>query len=200
MAKSGIYKVYLKSMLWGKDAQGGSSGWGEGTMYVIGQEIRKLMLQVTANPASTFAGADYSWEVKNATVQPHEVLIYFLNSGKSLITEFGNETVTSAGGTFMVNDGVISEVHVDKVDGDPHFAEKLARLAFHELLHNKLDADPNNSAVPDLHKTGAGGLALHNVDWNTQLMKPTETLLAQNLTRKIKQFTKATSRTFYMDQ
>jgi len=204
MAKSGIYRVHLKSMLWGSPAQGGDSGWGEGTMYVIGTEIRNLFMQVVADSASPFAAADYTWEVNAAAMQPHEQLVYFVS--KSLIEEVdSNQTVTTAGATFMITgEGVISEVKVTMISGDPHFAQKVARMAFHELMHNKLDADPNNSAVPDLHSPspstpGTGeGMALHDVDWNTQLTPRNKSLYARNLNRKIAQYKKALSRTYYM--
>src|SRR5262245_54613004 len=107
MAKSGIYRVFLKSMLWGSEASGGSSGWGEGTMYVIGTEIANLFLQVCMDDASPFMSASYSWEVDAAKMMPHEQLVYFVD--KSLIEEFdSSQTISSAGATLkMGGDGVL---------------------------------------------------------------------------------------------
>src|SRR5438128_2289999 len=129
MAKAGIYRVHLKSML-----RGGES-WGEGTMYVIGTEIANLLLQVCMDDASPFASAAYTWEVDAAKIQPHEQLVYFVE--RSLIEEFDtSQNITTSGATFKIGtDGVLSEVHVDQIFGDAHFAPKVARLAFHELMH-----------------------------------------------------------------
>jgi len=195
-----MFTVHLKCLIRGSETSGGSSGWGEGTMYAIGNEIRSLLGQVTTHKDSPFMSADYSWEPSAGAMKSNETLIHFVNSGGSLITEFDGRSVPTAGGTVLIRGtGVISEVYVDRVDGDPHFVQKLARVAVHELMHNKLDAvDPPNRAVSDIHAPLGGlGMALHQVEWDTQFTLRNLELLAKNLSRAVPQFTSALSRKGY---
>ncbi len=202
IVKSGIYRVHLKSRMAGSRTAGSSSGWGEGTMYVIGNEIRNLLLQVVSDTASPFAGADYTWEVNAAAIQPHEQLVYFVP--RSLIHEVDtNQIIETAGATLMFpGQGVLSEVNVEMISGDLHFAQKVARMAIHELMHNKLDAEIH-PAVPDLHKPnpltpGTGeGLALHEVEWDTQLTPHNKSLYARYLNRRVPQYTGGVADQFY---
>ena len=58
-----------------------------------------------------------------------------------------------AGGT---SQGVLSEVWIEKAGGEPTPGWFLANVAFHELMHNKLDAKISGKGI---HETkGAGGL------------------------------------------
>ena len=78
------------------------------------------------------------WSYKPAHVQPHDVVLYFvLDSGSSLARKkLGVEPGTRDGGfTFFNGSVTLSEVYVD--GSMP--AVRLANVAFHELMHNKLE-------------------------------------------------------------
>ena len=56
---------------------------------------------------------------------------------------------------------MVSEVYVSKVTGDARLGRLLSIVAFHELMHGKLDADPGNRAVQNIH--ALGGAASKNM-------------------------------------
>lgn len=204
MAKSGVFRVHLKSMMWGSDAKGAHSGWGEGMMYAIGMELKGLLQAVCDQKASGFMTADYSWDPGSALIAQHEPIIYFLNSNKSLIAKESGTNPSGAGiggATWMSGvKGMISEVYLDNISGDSRFCEKVARVAFHELMHNKLDAEEaGRRAMSDIHKSGGGGLALHHVEAYTPLTNVNKQTLAPHLDRKVNQYTAALSKKFYLD-
>ena len=51
---------------------------------------------------------------------------------------------------------MVSEVYVDQ--SGMHSPQRFASLVMHELVHYKLDANPNNHAVPDIHNISQQGL------------------------------------------
>ncbi len=83
---------------------------------------------------------------------------------------------------------MISEVYIDAVDGDANFDSKLAKLAFHELMHNKLDAHPIKATATNIHKSGGAGLALENPG-SQDLTPRNVALMAAHLTLEIPQWT-----------
>src|SRR4051794_13251514 len=87
--KRGTFMVYLKSMKWGATSGGGSAGWGEGEMYVVGLAIQELFRKVVASPLSSFAAADITWAPSQAAIQSHELLVYFTDSNRSLVAGNG---------------------------------------------------------------------------------------------------------------
>lgn len=186
--KSGTFMVYLKSMKRHVASGGGSSGWGEGEMYAIGLEIRDLFQRVVSSASSPFTTADFTWEGSPAAIRPHELLVYFTERSRSQIANNGGGQPTSAGATFWTSAGMISEVYIDAVDGDADFDSKLAKLAFHELMHNKLDAHPIKATATNIHKSGGAGLALENP--GSQDLTPRNiALMAAHLTLEIPQWT-----------
>ena len=80
----------------------------------------------------------------------------------SLVARISGQTPDAAAGgaTWPATTGVISEVFVDKALPDGNFQQLLANLAFHELMHNKLDTSGNQPVLDDIHTQGGGGLAM----------------------------------------
>lgn len=103
--------------------------------------------------------------VRRTRWQDHAVVIYFVASQEaSKIKKLSDQNqvarivshATTAGLTAQTIAGeVISEVYVE--NNFP--TKKLAHIAFHEMMHNKLDIGAR--VVPDLHRIG-GGDGLHN--------------------------------------
>lgn len=127
-------------------------------------------------------------------------VIYFLRSpSQSLISKEGVVTNSSggdaAGRTATTANGVLSEVYVE--NNMP--ADKLGHIAFHELMHNRLDVgatviamgsgDPSTAGIHNA-ASGGGGLAATPTTGFASLTAKNATLMAKNLVTKIRQNTR----------
>jgi hypothetical protein len=123
-----------------------------------------------------------SWSLRAGQLQAHDVVVYFvLDPSSSIIggtapSNVGGRTTTTAG-------GVASEVYVE---GNMP-ARRLANIAFHEIMHNKLDIGAR--VISDLHSKGGGGLAVPPTNEWTPLTPANAQLMAQNMFSAIRQFT-----------
>jgi len=81
---------------------------------------------------------------------------------------------------------MISEVFISESAGDARIGRLLAILAFHELMHNKLDAHPTRSVVSDIHNLG--GAAKGKVGHNDDPSDGNKKLMAQHLGLRIPQY------------
>jgi hypothetical protein len=101
----------------------------------------------------------------------------------------------AAGRTATLDDGVLSEIYVE--DNMP--ADKLAHIAFHELMHNRLDVgatvipmnnkDLSKAGIHDV-ALGGGGLAATPTTGYGSLTAKNATLMAKNLVTTVKQSSK----------
>lgn len=102
----------------------------------------------------------------------------------------------AAGRTATLDDGVLSEIYVE--DNMP--ADKLAHIAFHELMHNRLDVgstvvpldqtkDPKLAGIHDV-ALGGGGLAATPTTGFGSLTAKNAQLMARNLVTTVKQSAK----------
>lgn len=184
MAKEGIFRIWLVD-------RGARSDyyWGEGTMYAVGCYLRDYFNQICQHAASPFASAMFSWSGNAGNVAGNELVVYFLaNPRRSIIQGRFNATIGHAdGATFMSSAGMVSEVYLSAPEGDRDYPRLVANLAFHELLHNKLDAE-QKSVVKDIHALN-GGLSLVPVKRGAQLSPKEIELMAKNLKREIPQYT-----------
>lgn len=141
--------------------------------------------------STAFKGAtvDCWWSSNKLLVEDDELVVYFLpRRQKSIIVEVTGQTPTKdgAGATLLSDQGVISEVFIESSAGDNSLAKLLAICAFHELMHNKLDADPKHT-VTDVHKLGgAAGANFGNGDVPTDAHKR---LMGKHLGTAIPQYT-----------
>lgn len=79
-----------------------------------------------------------AWSFRAEHVQAHDVVIYFVNEPSQSVArrKLGIEPLSGANGGFTTfsSKGAVSEVYVE---GNMP-ARRLANIAFHELMHNKL--------------------------------------------------------------
>lgn len=178
------FRIWLKNL-----APGNEYYWGEGTMYKVGTTLAGYFTQACAK-SSSFGMASFSWEPVATQIEEHELLVYFLPSAsKSIVARMGGSDLGLGGSTFPTPRGVVCEVYLDTSQGDGDYGGLIANLAFHELLHNKLDAYLSNPVVRDVHAQGGGGLALSPVKSGTRPSPQNLQLLANNLGKKHAQFT-----------
>ncbi len=167
-------------------------------MYYTASILQDYFDQCCRHKNNTdFAHVDFHWSpyFGAADVQPHELLVYFRPARLNRILQDpaileGN----ASGASGLTARGMISEIYLDECIGDLKRARLLANITFHEFLHNKLDADPNNIAVYkgqqiEVHRNGGGGLASDNIDNNTQLTPRNIELMAFALARVVRQDT-----------
>jgi hypothetical protein len=96
-----------------------------------------------------------------ALLDDDEMIMYFVpNPRRSLIKSVAKRGAAHAGGgTVMTDQGMISEVFISEAAGDARIGRLLAVIAFHELMHNKLDAHPTRGVVSDIHNLGGAAKA-----------------------------------------
>ena len=125
-----------------------------------------------------------NWSLSAAHLQAHDVVVYFLlDPSQSRIQS--TSTANTGGRTVKTGSGVICEVYV--AGNMP--ARRLANIAFHEIMHIKLDVGAN--VLASLHTQGGGGLATPPTNEWTPLTARNKQLMAANLFRKVPQFTSA---------
>jgi hypothetical protein len=113
------YNFYLK------DAASSGTDWGEGTRYVVGNELKSLFDQVCALVACPFSMSDYWWDPPN--VDDTSLLVYFVNGhGGSKVRKLKPGAALGAGGTTHISGaGNLSEVYVSAAAGDATSREPL---------------------------------------------------------------------------
>lgn len=101
----------------------------------------------------------------------------------------GNGNTVDTGGS-----GVISEAWLESAAGGANHGELIARLAFHELMHNKLDAAAN-APMTDMHTEDGTGLAVspppdeNKIKYDTALSAKNKANMAPKLGSIVQQFT-----------
>lgn len=190
VTKSGVFTLWLVNL-----APGNQYYWGEGTMWSVGNYLQDMFQKVIAHDSCPFEKFYYSWE--RGTVQPTDIVVYFLASQADSIIKDKYKAVpkhnSGSGGTFPSPDGMISEVYLRQMEGDFAYSRLVAKLAFHECMHNKIDAAPG-STTADIHK-GDDGLAAANISNGTDFTDTNISLMAANLNRKVVQFTETMNAT-----
>lgn len=135
--------------------------------------------------------AEFHWVFGPGQVADNELLVYIVGSQLTSIIKWKapNFPLGYAGATYLDAGGMISEIYLEACRGDPHFARHLAVVAFHELMHNKLDANPSSQVVSDIHTQGGQGMALANLASSTMLTDGNIGLMRGALDRKQPQYT-----------
>jgi hypothetical protein len=141
-----------------------------------------------ATPGSFIPGP--SWSLRAEHLKAHDVVVHFvLDPSQSVAARMSvpaPQGSSSGGFTATTSRGVVSEVYVD---GNMP-ARRLANIAFHEIMHIKLDV--GHRAVSDIHRPAAGGgLAQTPTNEWTQLTAANIQLMAANLFRGVRQYTGA---------
>jgi hypothetical protein len=144
-----IFKVYLSKKF------SFEQGFGEGDLYVAALFIMDFFKEVIKG-SKTFTGCDYFTEPNAAMVGSQDVLCYLLaNSTRSIASRNSAPALGGTGTTWCPQGKVISEIYMDVVIGQADVSRLLANIIIHELMHNKLDADPNQT-VQEVHKILGG--------------------------------------------
>ena len=182
--------IYMKNL-----APGSQFHWGEGTMFAVGNMLTDYITQ-SCKLSKGFSSADFTWEPQSASVKAYEVVLYILPSaGRSIVAAYTADPLGLTGSTFPTNDGVISEIYLDAMQGNPDLARYIANAAYHELLHNKLDAflNPQDAPLLDIHTQGGGGRAIGTkIDAAHRPSKLNISLLAKALDKSHSQYTSST--------
>lgn len=130
-----------------------------------------------------------SWSLSPAQLKAHDVVVHFVMDPSSSIARragVSRNAGPNAGGlTAQTSGGVVCEVYVE---GNMP-ARRLANIAFHEIMHIKLDV--GSRVIADLHTKGGGGLATPPTNEWTPLTARNIELMAANLFRQVPQYTKA---------
>jgi hypothetical protein len=173
------------------------------SMETMNDTLQKLFREVN-KLASTSLGWMIAWDLTAA-----ERKLNWADKGASVIHVLRSPTYSlipssitkssggdAAGRTATLDDGVLSEIYVE--DNMP--ADKLAHIAFHELMHNRLDvgatvipinsnSDPMKAGIHDV-ALGGGGLAATPTTGYGNLTAKNASLMAKNLVTTVKQSSK----------
>jgi hypothetical protein len=180
---AGVYNVYLKNLV-----PEDNMAWGEGDMYAVGLYIKQLFDEVCQNSKSTYTTSDYWWDPPKGSVKDTELLVYVLfDSSQSLIHKKYPKrkmNLQNGGNTFFLGTSTprISEIYLNTMlkFNDAHLL--IAKLAFHELMHNKLEPF-------SVHTNGGGGLATDGTIYSsTPLNDANKELMAKNLGKRVPQY------------
>jgi hypothetical protein len=180
---AGVYNVYLKNLV-----PEDNMDWGEGDMYAVGLHMKQLFDEVCQNSNSTYDMSDYWWDPGKGSVKDTELLVYVMfDSSQSLIAKKyprSGVNLSNGGNTYWRADSTprISEIYLNTMLKYMDAHRLIAKLAFHELMHNKLE--PFN-----VHSQGGGGLATDGIiTSSTPLNDTNKELMAKKLTRRIPQY------------
>ncbi len=125
-----------------------------------------------------FTSNSVSFSASSAAPTAHELLVYFMPSGKSVI-----KNVPGAKSPDLTADGsTVYAAGASEVYARGEDASALARLAFHELMHNRLQQDDAT-----LHPQG--GLAGKTISTGTQLNDKNISTMSAALQTPITQYT-----------
>jgi len=201
MAKP-TYKVWVINLVpFGKvyDGPRGSYyfDWNQTTLNDTVAELKKLFDEVCKNAQSKFGDTDVDASKDVNTVgtliKPGEVIVRLTTKADSILAKKYGKSVLSGeaeGATMDTGGGVVSEAWIEGAAGDSHVPLLLARLAFHELMHNKIDVMVSSK---DIHgKDDGTGIAATPVAYNSVLTSTNKLNLAPKLGSVVAQFTGAT--------
>ena len=186
MAKSGTITIWLVDQ-----AERSDYYWGEGSMFAVANYLTDYFNADCRHANSPFENARCTWQ--KGSVGETDLVVYFLPSVKRSIiaSRFKTSSTCTApsGGTLETSQGMVSEVYMDTMEGDLNYCKLVANIAFHELMHNKLDAPSIDKTIKDVHALGGSGLAEATVGRGSQLTPQNIAWMAGALGKKIPQFT-----------
>lgn len=178
-------------MLWLVDHPPYPSYWTGSVKTAVGNGLKAHFDQVCTSPKTPYAITNFSWANSGGGRQSdHLVLHFFRRSRDGLLYMWGHRTgLDQSGATLWIPArGMVSEIYLEKMEGDANYAKLVANLAFHEAMHNKLDAHPSFASF-DVHKIRFGGLSQElGIAASTKLTAADVTAMTPALTRNIPQF------------
>jgi hypothetical protein len=164
-----VYKVYLADMLGCVPTD---------TKLKINLTLQSFFTKVVQK-SSGFSSALVHWIAYYPTPAANELLLYYVpDIARSIVVSAGGQPPAGNDGfSFQGSGGWVSEVYASNHSD----AELLARLGFHELMHNKLQLKD-----PQLHPKG--GLAAKTVTNSTALSAGNISDMAQALPNSVPQW------------
>jgi hypothetical protein len=176
--------------------------WDQATLDDFLKDLKDLFDQ--ACKGSQFASSDVTVtgvSTLATTVKPGDLVVRLTRKRNSLVLKkAGGSTGDPSGATLDITDssgasqGVLSEIWIESAGGVPDKSALPANLAFHELMHNKLDA--TDSSTKTIHDKPPGGLdgeglAAGTVGATTALAQSNQKNMTAKLAAKVAQFTGA---------
>lgn len=156
-------------------------------------ELKDLFDEVCKHPMSRFGDCSVDSQdlgMVTSNIKPGDLLIRLTTKKDSiLIKKYGEGAVSNdtSGGTKDTGSGIISEAWIEGAAGSATVPELLARLAFHELMHNKIDVG-NSKDIHSKPDDGTG-LAVSPVAYNTDPSDTNKRNMASRLHAVVPQFT-----------
>jgi len=178
-------------MLWLVDHPPYPSYWTEAVKAGVGTALKAHFDQVCTSPKTPYSSTNFSWANSAGGRQSdHLVLHFFRRNRDGLLYMWGQRAGLDRSGAtlWMGAKGMVSEIYLETMEGDANYAKLVANCAFHESMHNKLDAHPQFDSF-DVHKIKGGGLSRElGISSSTKLAPADITAMAPALTRNIPQF------------
>jgi hypothetical protein len=169
--------------------------WDQAKLTSTISELKALFDEVCKHPQSQFGDTDVDSKdlgMVTSSIKPGELLIRLTTKKDSiLVKKYGASAVSNdtSGATKDTGSGIVSEAWIEGTAGSATVPALLARLAFHELMHNKIDAANSK----DIHSTpdDGTGLAVSPVTYNVALTPTNKRNMAPRLGSIVNQFTGA---------
>jgi hypothetical protein len=188
--------VPLGTRVYDTDTRSYYFDWDQSKLTSTISELKALFDEVCKHVQSKFDNTDVqSADLATVTssIKPGELLIRLTTKKDSiLVKKYGKDAVANdtSGATKDTGSGVVSEAWLEGGAGSGNVPELLARLAFHELMHNKIDAT-NSKDIHNKPDDGTG-LAVSPVAYNTALSETNKRNMASRLGSVVTQFTGST--------
>jgi len=167
--------------------------WDQAKLTKTISELKDLFDEVCKHATSKFADTDVATTdlaTASTSIKSGELLLRLTTKKDSiLVKKYGADAVSNdaSGATKDTGSGVVSEAWLEGAAGSGNVSELVARLGFHELMHNKLDA--SNSKDIHSEKDDGTGLAASPVSYNTSLTTKNKLNMAPKLGSVVTQFT-----------
>ena len=176
-----LWRIWTMNLV-GKDQFG---RWTGSVVADINDKLERLFQRVQRHPSCPYhAVRCFPYHVA-AQLDPGEVLIYFTTRRTNLVMRNGAPNLGPGGTTWQSQGGMISEIYVDGFLSNGDYLQQAANLAFHEAMHNKIDADKPRDIV---HAEGSGLATGNQISGATQLSDANIRMMAANMARSVPQF------------
>jgi len=154
----------------------------DGTRSTVQATLQDLFTRVCEGTSYT---AEVTWD--RGTPGENELVAYFVTTREQSVIDRlgGTPSAHAEGRTALTARGMVSEVYVSEAGP---MAAMIAKCAFHELMHNKLDLR-RHPAVRDIHSHGGGGLAAPSIGPSSELNSANIRLMRAALQVAVPQYT-----------
>jgi hypothetical protein len=197
MAGNKVFRLWLMDQLRINE----NGRWDAGVRKTIEDTLRGHFQKVLANQQCAFGKIEITWEgigflrAQNGYADTDIVLHFLDNVRESILRNRFNVSLKSgsghSGATQLTPEGMLSEIHVwENENGtDARLGKLIGNLAFHEAMHNKLDADPRFPGdIHALHSKQAWGLSEPVIGSKSDLTPDEVFKMAPAMARVIPQF------------